>query len=117
MRVAIVARTWRLGARGGAAARIRWSEPGGTDWTLHVTTATLDRMKTIAVAQFKAQCLWIVDHLDPDGLIITKRGRPVARLLPIERSSADLVGCLAGLIRVNGDVLSTGASWDSLDQP
>jgi antitoxin (DNA-binding transcriptional repressor) of toxin-antitoxin stability system len=72
-------------------------------------------MNTIAVAKFKEQCLSIVDHLDPEGIVITKRGRPVARLLPIERSSAELIGSLAGRIRITGDILSTGEVWDSGD--
>jgi prevent-host-death family protein len=75
--------------------------------------ATLPAMKTIAIAKFKEQCLSIVDHLDAEGLVITKRGRPVARLLPIERASADLIGSLADRIIVEGDLLSTGAEWDA----
>jgi len=71
-------------------------------------------MKTMAVAKFKEQCLAIVDRLSPEGIIITKRGRPVARLLPIERSSAELIGCLEGRIHVTGDIVSTGVSGDSL---
>jgi len=71
-------------------------------------------MKTIAVAKFKEQCLAIVDRLDPEGVVITKRGRPVAKLIPIERSSADLIGCLEGRIQVRGDILSTGVDWDSV---
>jgi prevent-host-death family protein len=82
-----------------------------------MTYATIDPMKTIAVAKFKAQCLWIVDHLEPEGLIITKRGRPVARLLPIERASADLVGSMRGKIEVLGDIASTGETWDTDAQP
>jgi prevent-host-death family protein len=74
-------------------------------------------MKTIAVAKFKEQCLAIIDQLDAEGLIITKHGRPVARLLPIERSSAELIGSLQGRIAVKGDILSTGVRWDSLAEP
>lgn len=76
-----------------------------------MTGATLSTMKTIAIAKFKEQCLSIVDQLDAEGLIITKRGRPVARLLPIERASSDLIGCLADRIVIDGDLLSTGAEW------
>ena len=36
-------------------------------------------MKTIGAAKFKENCLALLDQLDPDGLVVTKRGRPVAR--------------------------------------
>lgn len=70
-------------------------------------------MKKVAAAKFKEQCLSILDHLDPQGIVITKRGRPVARVVPMERASADLIGSLRGRVRVRGDILSTGASWEA----
>jgi prevent-host-death family protein len=70
-------------------------------------------MKRVAAAKFKEQCLSLLDHLDPDGLVITKHGKPVARVLPVERASADLIGSLRGRIRVKGDVLSTGLTWEA----
>ena len=68
-------------------------------------------MKTIGAAKFKAQCLAILDKLDPEGLVITKRGKPVAKLIPHSRESAELIGSLKGKIRIHGDILSTGARW------
>ena len=70
-------------------------------------------MKRVAAAKFKEQCLAILDQLGPEGIVITKHGRPVARLLPAERASADLIGCLRDKLRVRGDVLSTGLNWDA----
>jgi antitoxin (DNA-binding transcriptional repressor) of toxin-antitoxin stability system len=70
-------------------------------------------MKKVAAAKFKEQCLSILDHLDPEGIVITKHGRPVARVLPAERASADLIGSLRGKVRVRGDVKSTGVKWDA----
>jgi antitoxin (DNA-binding transcriptional repressor) of toxin-antitoxin stability system len=72
-------------------------------------------MKKIAAARFKEQCLSILDHLDSEGIVITKRGKPVARVLPIERASADLIGSLRGKIRIKGNVQSTGLRWDAGD--
>lgn len=71
-------------------------------------------MKTVAAAEFKAKCLAILDQLDAGGLVITKHGKPIARLIPIDRASADLIGCLQGRIQVKGDILSTGVVWDGL---
>jgi prevent-host-death family protein len=72
-------------------------------------------MKKVAAAKFKEQCLSILDHLSPEGIVVTKHGRPVARVLPIETASADLIGILRGKIRVKGDVTSTGITWDASD--
>jgi len=72
-------------------------------------------MKKVAAAKFKEQCLSILDHLEPEGVVITKHRKPVARLLPVERASADLIGSLRGKIRVKGDIQSTGVKWDAGD--
>ena len=70
-------------------------------------------MKKIPAAKFKEQCLSILDQVDPDGIIITKHGRPVAQLFPISGAPAELIGCLKKKIKVNGAILSTGTSWDA----
>ena len=70
-------------------------------------------MKQIAAAKFKERCLSILDRVGPDGIVITKRGKPVARLVPIRTDSADLIGALEGKIKIKGDILSTGAGWDA----
>jgi prevent-host-death family protein len=70
-------------------------------------------MKQIAAAKFKERCLSILDRVDPDGIVITKRGKPVAKLIPIRTASASLIGSLKGKLKIKGDILSTGARWDA----
>jgi prevent-host-death family protein len=70
-------------------------------------------MKQIAAAKFKEQCLALLDEVDPEGIVITKRGRPVAKLTPITADSASLIGALAGKLEIRGDILSTGLEWDA----
>jgi prevent-host-death family protein len=70
-------------------------------------------MKTIAASEFKARCLALLESVGPEGLVITKRGKPVAKLIPIEADSASLIGALRGRLRIEGDVLSTGLRWDA----
>lgn len=70
-------------------------------------------MQKIGAAKFKEQCLAILDSLDEDGLVITKRGRPVAKLMPIRAESSALIGSLRGRLEITGDVLSTGAAWNA----
>jgi prevent-host-death family protein len=66
-------------------------------------------MKHINASKFKEQCLALLDNLDPEGIVITKRGKPVARLIPASSDCADLIGSMKGKIRVHGDILSTAA--------
>ncbi len=68
-------------------------------------------LKTVDAAKFKEQCLSLIDHLDPDGLVVTKHGKPVARVLPYDNRFAPLIGSLQDKIRIHGDILRTGAPW------
>ena len=70
-------------------------------------------MKQIAAAKFKEQCLSLLDRVDPDGIVITKRGKPVAKLIPLASDSASLIGSLKNKIKIKGDILSTGVDWDA----
>ena len=68
-------------------------------------------MNTIGAAKFKERCLALLSNLDPDGLVITKRGKPVARLLPYEQEHSELIGSLRHKTTVVGDILATGVEW------
>lgn len=70
-------------------------------------------MRIIAAAKFKEQCLAILDSVDADGIIITKHGKPVARLMPIVEDINTLYGKYRDKIVVNGDIMSTGLEWDA----
>jgi prevent-host-death family protein len=70
-------------------------------------------MKQIAAAKFKEQCLALLDEVGPDGIVITKRGKPVAKLIPFASDSASLIGSLKGKLEIKGEILSTGLSWDA----
>lgn len=68
-------------------------------------------VKQIPAARFKEQCLALLDRVDAEGLVITKRGKPVAKLIPIASASAELIGSLKGKIGIRGELLSTGVGW------
>lgn len=70
-------------------------------------------MRTIGAAEFKAHCLQILDELGPEGVVITKRGRPVAKLVPPPRSNMALLGKYKDKIEIRGDLFSTGIRWDA----
>jgi prevent-host-death family protein len=67
----------------------------------------------MSASQFKEQCLSVLDRLDSDGLVITKHGKPVARVIPAQSDCKDLIGSLKGKIRVKGDIMSTGVKWNA----
>jgi len=55
----------------------------------------------------------LLDHLDPEGIVVTKHGKPVARLIPASSDCAALIGSLKGKVKVTGDVFSTGIRWNA----
>ena len=70
--------------------------------------------KTFTATEFKAKCLRILDDLGPQGIIILKHGRPVARLTPLShRSNEELIGLMKGKILIKGDTFSTGVKWNA----
>lgn len=70
-------------------------------------------MKTIGAAKFKELCLALLEKLGPEGLVITKHGKPIARVIPITHDNGLLIGSLKGKLIVKGDILSTGVKWDA----
>ena len=70
-------------------------------------------MMEISASKFKEQCLSLLDHLDPDGIVVTKHGKAVARVIPAGSDCAALIGSLAGKVKVTGDIFSTGIGWNA----
>jgi prevent-host-death family protein len=69
--------------------------------------------KTIGAAKFKENCLSLLDDVDSEGIIITKNGKPVAKLISIVANKNNLIGIFSKLIKVKGSTLSTGTKWDA----
>lgn len=65
------------------------------------------------MSKFKEQCLSLIDHLGPDGIVVTKHGKAVARVIPADSDCAALIGSLEGKVKVTGDVFSTGIGWNA----
>lgn len=73
-------------------------------------------MKTISAARFKAHCLTLMDDVQSTKhpLIITKRGKPVAKLVPVDEPKDDFIGRLKGVFEVVGELESDPAeAWES----
>jgi prevent-host-death family protein len=72
------------------------------------------RAKVMNASDFKAKCLRVLDELEPAGVLIMKRGKPVARVVPVsDKNALQLVGSLKGKVKINGDILSTGTKWNA----
>lgn len=71
-------------------------------------------MQKIAAAQFKAQCLAVMDQVSQSGrpVVITKHGKPVVKLIPANEGEDTIFGALAGIARITGDIESTVPASD-----
>ena len=76
--------------------------------------------KYVAATEFKANCLRLMDEVARQRrpIIITKRGKPVAKLVPIEQEPTDLFGYMAGTAKICGDIINPidDAGWTGDDE-
>jgi len=82
--------------------------------TKRARTKTLP--ETMSAAEFKAKCLELMDTVASTGasIVVTKRGRPVARLSPVHARRGPGLGFMKGRIRILGDIMSPiDAAWDA----
>lgn len=73
--------------------------------------------KKIAISKFKAQCLEIIENIqsDREPIVITKRDKPVARVLPLDSEKVSLFGMFKSRGKINGDIISPiEEKWDVL---
>ena len=70
----------------------------------------------ISAAEFKAKCLKLMDEIavTRKPIVITKRGKPVAKLVPADiEPRKPLFGCMAGTVAYEGDLLAPlGVEWE-----
>ena len=87
---------------------------------VEVRSRTDDLLSPIGAAEFKSRCLHIMDRVKETGaeVIITKHGRPVAKLVPADTRTAQnsIIGaCKESLIILDDDDLvpSTADEWEA----
>ena len=72
--------------------------------------------REIAAGKFKATCLALLDEVQQSGeeIVITKRGKPVARLMPMGDTRPEIFGRMKGTITILGEIVSPiGEIWDA----
>jgi prevent-host-death family protein len=63
----------------------------------------------ITASQFKSQCLQFIDRVKQthEEIVITKHGRPVAKLVPMgEKYSSGFIGYMKGSVVFSGDIIA-----------
>lgn len=65
-------------------------------------------VREIPAGVFKANCLRIMDEVakSRSSVIVTKRGKPIAKLVPVDENRIDPFGCMAGTGRITGDIIN-----------
>lgn len=65
-------------------------------------------MRKMAAGSFKTKCLAVMDEVQAkhETVVITKRGKPVAKLVPADGSSDDIYEFLAGKGAIAGNVIA-----------
>ncbi len=76
-------------------------------------------MKTMAAGTFKAKCLAVMDDVQAkhEPVLITKNGKPVAKLVPVDSAEDDIFGFYSDKGRIVGDIVSPVVPlehWSSL---
>jgi prevent-host-death family protein len=60
----------------------------------------------ISATEFRAKCLKILDELKSQGIVITKKGQPVAKLAPLHVvDNSKLIGSMKGKVLIKGYLL------------
>ena len=65
-------------------------------------------MRKMAAGVFKAKCLSVMDEVSKkrEPVVITKRGKPIAKLVPVEDAGEEFLGRLQGIVKIVGDIES-----------
>ena len=77
-------------------------------------------MKKMAAGTFKVHCLSVMDEVQAkrETVLITKYGKPVAKLVPADKDTDDIYNFLAGKGSITGDVVEPAMSaedWGELE--
>ncbi len=76
-------------------------------------------MKKMPAGEFKARCLAVMEEVSrtKEAVVVTKRGRPVAKLVPAETGTRQFLGRLEGRVRITGNIeepIEPPEAWEAL---
>lgn len=63
-------------------------------------------MKRMSAGEFKTHCLRVMEDVRRrrEAVVVTKRGVPIAKLVPADEPNQDVFGCMAGTAEITGDI-------------
>src|SRR5207245_4163615 len=70
---------------------------------------------SVPAAQFKAHCLSLLERVRQSRrpIIVTKHGRPVVKVVPLQTERGSILGISKGRVKILGDIVATtGARWE-----
>ncbi|ADE16509.1 prevent-host-death family protein [Nitrosococcus halophilus Nc 4] len=70
----------------------------------------------IQAREFKAKCLKLMEQVQQtrEEIVITKHGKPVAKLVPCEEPAQPIFGFLDGTVQLKGDIIAPiNEAWDA----
>lgn len=91
------------------------SEDAPILYTMSMDTFHGHQAEYIPAGEFKQRCLALLDRVAETGmpLVVTKRGRPVARVVPIDAPDHSVRGSLRALTADEEELFSTGETWEA----
>ena len=75
-------------------------------------------MKTMTAGKLKAHCLTVVDEVQAtrEPVLITKRGKPVIKVVPVSDKTDDIFGFMRGKCKITGDIIAPAIDdWGNLE--
>ncbi|HEY9786925.1 MAG TPA: type II toxin-antitoxin system Phd/YefM family antitoxin [Candidatus Obscuribacterales bacterium] len=74
------------------------------------------RVRHIGAGEFKAKCLQLMDEVGKSRkpIVITKRGKPIAKLVPCDDEPETLFGCMKGSVKAYGNIVDPiDVEWEA----
>src|ERR1700687_4541194 len=70
---------------------------------------------SVPAARFKAHCLSLLERVRQSRrpIIVTKHGRPVAKVVPFRAAPRSILGFSKGTVNILGDIVAPGEPWEA----
>jgi prevent-host-death family protein len=72
--------------------------------------------REVGAGEFKTHCLQLIDEVSHSRvpIVVTKHGKPLAKLVPYVDEPVLLFGCMKGSVVIHGDIVAgTGEPWEA----